>query len=314
MNRKNSEIFRARQPPCKTKFPQFLMFPPRLGRFGEIGGVLCVFVCFGVVLPFSYSDFSVLVFFSRKQQNLGVLAWFCLFLNENNKICVFWRGFVFWLLFHRKEKIGCFGVVLPFFLPKTIKFGCLARFCLFCSDFSVLVVFFSPKKNKITISWLGSLEQFFFSPKTTKFGCFGVVLRFGCFVTEKKKLWVFWRGFAFFTENNKISVFWRGFALFFALILVFWLFFHKKKNYDFLGSLEQFTFFLLPKKQPNLCVLEWSCVLVVFSPKKTTKFGCFGVVLRFGCFFPEKKNKIWVFWRGFASFYRKQQNLGLFLL
>ena len=266
------------------------------------------------------SDFSVLVLFSRKQQNLGVLAWFCLFffLRQQQNLCV-WRGFALFysdfsvlVLFHENNKIWVFGVVLPFSFTENQNLGVLAWFC-------VLVVFFTKK---------------------TTFGCFGVVL----FFSENNKIWVFWRGFAFwlfffhrkkkkqnlgvlawfcllfFPENNKIWVFWRGFAFFLpkttkfgsvgvVLRLVVFFFFHRKKNWVFWRGFAFWLFSFCHQKKKNEIWVFWrgSCL---FLPK-TTKFGCFGVVLRFGCFFTEKKQNSGVLgW--FCLFLPKTKKFGSF--
>ena len=81
-----------------------------------------------------------------------------------------------------------------------------------------------------------------------------------------------------------------GVALpFFTLILVFWFFFFSRKQ-----QIWVFAFFY--RKQQN-CVLAWFCVLVVFSPKKNKIW----VFWRGFAFFTEN-SKIWVFWCGFAFF------------
>ena len=275
--------------------------------------MFCVLCVFWRGFALFCSDFSVLVLFLRKQQNLCVWRGFALFysdfsvlvlFHENNKIWVFGvvlpfsfsenqnLGVLAWfsvlVVFTGKKKktaFGCFGVVLPFF-RKQQNLGVLAWIC-------VLVVFSPKKLNKIWVFWRGFAFCFsrkqqnfgvlawfclFFWPKTTKFGSVGVVLRLVVFFFAQEK-------------KTNLGLFWRGFA--------FWLsFFSQRKKNEIWVFWRGFCLFFY-REQQNLGVLAWFCVLVVFfhRKKKKTKFGCFGVVLPF---FITENNKIWVFWRGFA--------------
>ena len=75
------------------------------------------FVCFGVALPF-FTLILVFWFFFPENNKFGCLPFF----TENNKI-VFWRGFAFWLSFHQKKQNLGVLAWLCLFLPKTAKFG-----------------------------------------------------------------------------------------------------------------------------------------------------------------------------------------------
>ena len=97
---------------------------------------------------FFYSDFSVWVLFSRKQQNLGA----CLFLPKTTKLC-FGVVLRFCCFFFTQTNWGVLAWFCGFFFSENNKIWVFWRgFAFFCSDLSVLVVFVT-EKNKITIFW-----------------------------------------------------------------------------------------------------------------------------------------------------------------